>query len=392
MVNHGSCKMRRLLFKGCDPGEFDESTPESDYAHSLHRKVTIILLMILALFVSLAAALSLGAVDVPILDTIKIMLNSVTGGLFGDPSEDYYTRIIINLRMPRILLCTLAGFSLGLAGAVMQGLLRNPLVSPFTLGVSTAASFGAALAIVFGTAILGGSYYYNFEVFGTYLSVDQLMKTVSAFLFGLLSIGIVLVLTYRANVSRSTLILSGVIISYIFQAGLMFMKYVSDDTQLRDITMWMMGGLSGATWGTILIILPVVIICSIYLEKLAIDINTLSSGDDVASNLGVDVQKLRTRGLIISTLIASICIAFTGTIGFVGLMAPHICRKIIGNDSRYLFPASALFGALILLISDIVSRLIMRPSELPVGILMYLIGGIFFIWLVFGKKLGRSEA
>ena len=384
--------MNRKLFKTPDVSEFEESSPESDYAKSIHRKVTILLLMVLALFLSMAAALSLGAVDVPILDTIKIMFNSISGGLFGDPSEDYYTRIILNLRMPRILLCTLAGFSLGLAGAVMQGLLRNPLVSPFTLGVSTAASFGAALTIVFGTTLLGGTYYYNFEVLGTYLSVDQLLKTVFAFLFGLLSIGVVLMLTYKANVSRSTLILSGVIISYIFQAGLMFMKYISDDTQLRDITMWMMGGLSGASWGTILIILPVVVICAIYLEKIAIDINTLSSGDDVASNLGVDVQKLRSRGLVISTLVASICIAFTGTIGFVGLMAPHICRKLIGNDSRYLFPASALFGALILLISDIISRLIMRPSELPVGILMYLIGGIFFIWLVFGKKLGRSEA
>lgn len=384
--------MHRILLKGGDSDQFEESTPESNYMKGLHRKVSILMLMVLALFLSMAAALSLGAVDVPILDTIRIMLNSITSGLFGDPSQGYYTRIIMNLRMPRILLCTLAGFSLGLAGAVMQGLLRNPLVSPFTLGVSTAASFGAALAIVFGTTLLGGTYYFNFEVFGTHLSVDQLLKTIFAFLFGLLSIGIVLILTYRANVSRSTLILSGVIISYIFQAGLMFMKYISDDTQLRDITMWMMGGLSGASWGTILIILPVVIICSIYLEKIAIDINTLSSGDDVASNLGVDVQKLRSRGLVISTLIASICIAFTGTIGFVGLMAPHICRKLIGNDSRYLFPASALFGALILLISDIISRLIMRPSELPVGILMYLIGGLFFIWLVFGKKLGRNEA
>lgn len=352
----------------------------------------MLLIMLGLLFPSLAVALSLGAIDIPLGDTIRILLNSVTGGLFGDPSQEHYTRIIMNVRMPRILLCTLTGASLGLAGAVMQGLLRNPLVSPFTLGVSTAASFGAAIAIVFSTALLGGTYYSSFTVIGQNLSLDQMFKTVMAFVFGLLSIGIVLGLTRRTNVSRSTLILSGVIISYIFQAGLMFLKYVSDDSQLRDITMWMMGGLSGASWGTVLIILPIVVICAIYLEKLAIDVNALASGDDVASNLGVDVGKLRTRGLVISTLIASICIAFTGTIGFVGLMAPHICRKLIGNDSRYLFPASALFGGLILLISDIFSRLVMRPSELPVGIIMYLIGGIFFIWLVFGKKLGRNEA
>lgn len=383
----------KLRLNGLSEGkdDFAKDSPEHEYIVSRRKHVSYLLIMLLALFIALAAALSLGAVDIPILDTIKILINAITWDSLGDPSQPYYTRIITNIRMPRILLCTLTGASLGLAGAVMQGLLRNPLVSPFTLGVSTAASFGAAIAIVFGTTLLGSNYYYSFSVLGQTITIDELFKTVSAFIFGLLSITIVLALTRKAQVSRSTLILSGVIISYIFQAGLMFMKYISDDTQLRDITMWMMGGLSGATWGTIYLLLPIVIICGIYLEKLAIDINTLSSGDDVAANLGVDVEKIRRNGLLVSTLMTSICIAFTGTIGFVGLMAPHICRRLIGNDSRFLFPASALFGALILLVSDIFSRLIMRPSELPVGIIMYVIGGAFFIYLVFGKKLGRSE-
>lgn len=372
--------------------EFTSGTPESEYVASRRKSVSILISMGLLVFLAMAAALSLGAIDIPLWDTIKILLNKVFGGIFGDPSEEYYTRIILNIRMPRILLCLLTGFSLGLAGAVMQGLLRNPLVSPFTLGVSTAASFGAALAIVFGLSILGSTTYYeSFKFLGQTLTVDELMKTGMAFLVGLVSIGIVLGLTRHTHVSKSTLILSGVIISYIFQAGIMMMKYLSDDSQLRDITMWMMGGLSGATWGTLMIIVPVVVICSIFLEKLAIDVNALSSGDDIASNLGVDVNKLRRNGLILSTLITCICIAFTGTIGFVGLMSPHICRRIIGNDARLLFPASALFGSFLLLVSDIFSRLIMRPSELPVGIVMYIIGGAFFIYLVFGKKLGRSD-
>ncbi len=372
--------------------EFTSGSPESEYVASRRKSVTILITMGLLVFLAMAAALSLGAIDIPLWDTIKILLNKIFGGILGDPSEDYYTRIILNIRMPRILLCLLTGFSLGLAGAVMQGLLRNPLVSPFTLGVSTAASFGAALAIVFGLSILGSTTYYeSFKFLGQTLTVDELMKTGMAFLVGLVSIGIVLGLTRHTHVSKSTLILSGVIISYIFQAGIMMMKYLSDDSQLRDITMWMMGGLSGATWGTLMIIVPVVVICSIFLEKLAIDVNALSSGDDIASNLGVDVNKLRRNGLILSTLITCICIAFTGTIGFVGLMSPHICRRIIGNDARLLFPASALFGSFLLLVSDIFSRLIMRPSELPVGIVMYIIGGAFFIYLVFGKKLGRSD-
>ena len=372
--------------------EFEHGSPESDYVAGRRKSISTLIVMLVLLFLAMAAALSLGAIDIPFLDTVKILLNKVTGGLFGPPSEEYYTSVILKIRMPRILLCMLTGLSLGLAGAVMQGLLRNPLVSPFTLGVSTAASFGAALAIVFGTSLLGTSAYYaTFTLLGQTITLDEMMKTIMAFLVGLASIGIVLGLTRRSSVSRSTLILSGVIISYIFQAGIMMLKYVSNDSQLRDITMWMMGGLSGATWGTLILIIPIVVLCGLYLEKIAIDINALSSGDDIASNLGVNVAKLRRNGLLTCTLMTCTCIAFTGTIGFVGLMSPHICRRIIGNDARILFPASALFGALLLLVSDLFSRLIMRPAEWPVGIIMYVIGGLFFIYLVFGKKLGRSD-
>ncbi|MBP5394925.1 MAG: iron ABC transporter permease [Candidatus Methanomethylophilaceae archaeon] len=376
-----------------DPVEvFKEGSPESYYMASRRKSVSILLVMGILTFLAMAAALSLGAVDIPFTDTIKILLNKVTGGLFGDPSEDYYPSIIFKIRMPRIVLCILTGLSLGVAGAVMQGLLRNPLVSPFTLGVSTAAAFGAALAIVFGTTIFGTTLYYtSFSIMGQTITIDEMSKTIMAFIIGLGSIGIVLGLTRRSSVSRSTLILSGVIISYIFQAGIMLLKYLSNDNQLRDITLWMMGGLSGATWGTLIIIIPIVVLCGIYLEKIAIDINALSSGDDIASNLGVNVSKLRRNGLIVCTLMTCVCIAFTGTIGFVGLMSPHICRRIVGNDARILFPASALFGALLLLVSDLFSRLIMRPAEWPVGIIMYIIGGAFFMYLVFGKKLGRSE-
>lgn len=322
---------------------------------------------------------------------MQIILNDIFLHAFGNIGAETGDDIIVTtLRMPRIVLCLLTGASLGMAGAIMQGLLRNPLVSPFTLGVSTAASFGAAMAIVFGTSILGTSYYASFTVLGQYITLDTILKTVCAFGFGMLSIVIVLQIARKTNVSRSTLILSGVIVSYIFQSGLMLAKFLSDDTQLRDITMWMMGGFTGITWGMILVVLPIVLICGIYLEKLAVDINALSSGDDVATNLGIDVVKLRNRGLFVSTLIASVCIAFTGTIGFVGLMAPHLCRMIIGNDHRFLVPASALLGAVILVVSDLFARLVMRPAEIPVGVVMYIIGGVFFIWLVFKGRAGED--
>ena len=161
------------------------------------------------------------------------------------------------------------------------------------------------MAIVFGTSLLGAAYYDSYLFLGQEITIDELLKTVSAFVFGMLSIAVVIIISKRTNVSRSTLILSGVIISYIFQSGLMLTKFLSDDAQLRDITMWMMGGFSGTTWGVILIVLPIVLICGLLMEKMAVDINALSSGDDVASNLGINVKSLRNRGLILSTLIAS---------------------------------------------------------------------------------------
>ena len=370
--------------------------PEPDLAEASYRKLqmrrlTIIFGLAIVTFIGMIAALSIGAVDIPFFDTAAIVINKIFFGVFGDVSNYTYNRIIADIRMPRIILCVLTGASLGMAGAIMQGLLRNPLVSPFTLGVSTASSFGAALAIVFGTSLLGAAYYDSYLFLGQEITIDELLKTVSAFVFGMLSIAVVIIISKRTNVSRSTLILSGVIISYIFQSGLMLTKFLSDDAQLRDITMWMMGGFSGTTWGVILIVLPIVLICGLLMEKMAVDINALSSGDDVASNLGINVKSLRNRGLILSTLIASTCIAFTGTIGFIGLMAPHLCRMLVGNDHRYLIPASALLGAAILVVSDLFARIILRPSEIPVGVIMYVIGGIFFMWLVFGKKAGESE-
>jgi iron complex transport system permease protein len=269
---------------------------------------------------------------------------------------------------------------------IMQGLLRNPLVSPFTLGVSTAAAFGAAIAIVVGSSLFAGAMGTTFILGSIRFEFSGVVRVLFAFTFAMVSIALILILARGKNVSRSMIILSGVVISYLFQAGIMASKYFSDDQQLREITMWIMGSMAGASWGVILILLPIVSVCGVYLFKMSMDINALSAGDDVASNLGVNVDSLRKRGLIICTLMTSACLAFTGVIGFIGLMAPHICRIIIGNDSRYLMPASGLMGVLILSISDLFCRLVIRPGELPVGIVLYLIGGIFFIWMVSNKK------
>ena len=342
--------------------------------------MTVILILAALLVLSMILALGIGSVFIPPGDVLLAIGNALFPALISAPEGA--ADIVLNFRMPRILLAVLTGVALATAGAVMQGLLRNPLVSPFTLGLSSAASFGAALMIVLGPAVFGAFFAGSAVFFGFEFTTKSLLLILSAFLFGWLSVIIVYLISRVRQTSQAVMVLAGVVIGYLFQAGLLALKYVSNDDALREIVTWMMGGMWGATWQTVCILTPVVLLCFFLIERRAWDLNTLSSGDDVARNLGINVDRFRITGLLIVSFAASACLAFTGIIGFVGLMAPHICRMLIGNDYRYLLPASALMGALILLISDTVARVILAPVEIPVGVIMYVLGGIFFLFLI----------
>ena len=364
----------------------DEDTFEGKYSASVRKKLILILVLLFMSVSLMMLGMCFGSVDIPFVDLVRVFLHPIFPDFVQQPSETYYADFIYKGRMPRMFMILLTGFSLGMAGMVMQGLLRNPLVSPFTLGVSTAASFGAALSILFGSFLFGALAGTNATVGDITFYFDDLSAVLFAFVMAMLSMALILGLTKGKEVSRSTVILAGVVISYLFQAGIMATKYFSDDDQLREITLWIMGNFSGSSWSSIIILTPIVIICGIYLMNMALKINAMSAGDDVATSLGVDVIALRRNGLIVCTLVTASCLSFTGVIGFIGLMAPHICRMIIGNDSRYLLPASGLMGVVILLISDLFCRMIIRPGELPVGIVLYIVGGVFFVWMIANKK------
>ena len=364
----------------------DEDTFEGKYSASVRKKLILILVLLFMSVSLMMLGMCLGSVDIPFVDLVRVFLHPIFPDFVQQPSETYYADFIYKGRMPRMFMILLTGFSLGMAGMVMQGLLRNPLVSPFTLGVSTAASFGTALSILFGSFLFGALAGTNATVGDITFYFDDLSAVLFAFVMAMLSMALILGLTKGKEVSRSTVILAGVVISYLFQAGIMATKYFSDDDQLREITLWIMGNFSGSSWSSIIILTPIVIICGIYLMNMALKINAMSAGDDVATSLGVDVIALRRNGLIVCTLVTASCLSFTGVIGFIGLMAPHICRMIIGNDSRYLLPASGLMGVVILLISDLFCRMIIRPGELPVGIVLYIVGGVFFVWMIANKK------
>ncbi len=361
----------------------DSNTRTTRLYHTIQkRKLLVLVTLFVILIIVSILAVGIGSVYIPPADALAVFGHALFPDLIAFPDGGMADLIVMNFRLPRILLAILAGVALATAGAVMQGLLRNPLVSPFTLGLSSAASFGAALIIVLGPAILGSLFAGTILLLGVTFSVKSVLLILSAFLFGCLSVILVYLISRTKHTSQAIMILAGVVIGYLFQAGLLGLKYVSNDDALRDIVTWLMGGMWGATWQAIAILFTIVLICFFLVERMAWDLNTLSSGDDVAKNLGINVQLFRISGLLIVSFAASACLAFTGIIGFVGLMTPHICRMLIGNDYRYLLPASALLGALILLISDTVARVILAPIEIPVGIIMYILGGLFFLFLI----------
>ena len=366
------------------PSLAPHGTVHSLYKTGSRRRTALIVFLVALLSCAAILSAGIGTVSLSPTDTVLAIGHSLSQWIPLDvpsPSNPQAELIVVGFRLPRILLAILTGISLAVAGTVMQGLLRNPLVDTFTLGLSAAASFGAAIAIVIGPGVLGayaaGMISYNVFII------------VMAFLFGWLSMFLVYGISRSRGISQSTLILSGVVIGYLFTAGITALKYLTNDEKLREITLWLMGGMWGASWNAVLILIPLSVVSFILLERMSWDLNALSAGDDVAKNLGINVGRIRLAGLMISTFIASCCLAFTGIIGFIGLMGPHICRMIIGTDHRYLIPCSALTGAAILLISDTVARTIMSPVEIPVGIIMYIIGGVFFLFLILRAR-GRG--
>lgn len=279
--------------------------------------------------------------------------------------------VVWQLRLPRITMAVVSGLSLGIAGAVMQGILRNPLVSPYTLGISFGAAFGAAVAIVLGLSFAGA---------GRYVIVSN------AFVFSVATMVLVYGISRLKGTSASTLILAGVAIAYLFQARLSALRYVSDNERLRELTFWLMGGLYSVTFRTVLMLSPLVAVMALLSFRFAWDLNAMGSGEEVAKSLGINVERVRLVGLILASVMTASVISFTGIIGFIGLVAPHICRMVIGTDHRYLIPCSGFAGAFLLVVADTLARTIASPLEIPVGIMTSFIGIPFFLYLLIRQR------
>jgi iron complex transport system permease protein len=334
-----------------------------EYQRSSGRKVLFLILLAIAIVLLAGVAATVGSANISVLE----VYNTIFAKFFPDYFETawFADAIVWGLRLHRILLAIVAGMGLGIAGAVMQGILKNPLASPFTLGISSAASFGAALAIVLGAGFIGGEWL----IIG------------NAFIFTLLASFTVYGLAKYKGITPQTMILAGIAIMYLFQAMTSFLQYVGGSEQVQEVVFWMMGSVGRSSWNKDAIVFAVVAICFPYLWLKSWDINAMGAGDETATSLGVNVERTRVISLFLVSIITASVVCFTGTIGFIGLVAPHIARMMIGGDHRFLLPASALVGGLLLLGADTVARTILAPVILPVGIMTAFLGIPFFIYL-----------
>lgn len=287
--------------------------------------------------------------------------------------DETVSRILWDLRIPRVVMALLAGASLAASGLVFQAVFRNPLAEPFTLGVASGASLGASLytrlGLAFSLLTVSGVSWFAFA--GAVLAM--------LLVFGLTRM--------QQGFSNATLLLAGVAINFCFSSLILFLQYFSDFTQSYAILRWLMGGLGSVVrFNDVRAILPLVATGSLIVVYLTHELNLIATGDDLAASRGVEVRRVKLVLFFAVSLMVGAVVAMCGPIGFVGLMAPHICRLLIGPDHRYLTPATLLFGAAFLTVCDTAARTMMAPAELPVGILTSLLGGPFFLWLLIGRS------
>lgn len=280
------------------------------------------------------------------------------------------------IRVPRMLLAFLAGAGLSLAGMTFQAMFRNPLVEPYTLGVSGGAAFGATVAIRAGWTV-------------SVLGVSTV--SLASFIGALASLVLVYSLAMtRKSFSSGLLLLAGVAMSFFFWSLILFTQYMSNFTESFRILRWMMGGVETVGYASVLEVLPFVVSGSAILLAYSRELNLLAAGEDLASSRGVAVGPVRSLLFAASTLMVGGVVAICGPIGFVGMIAPHICRTLIGTEHRFLAPATLLFGGMFLVVCDTLARLVIAPAELPVGVVTALLGGPFFIMLLLRRPIGGS--
>lgn len=341
------------------------------------RKSALLLaLLAVVLPVTLILSVGTGPISIPASDILAILLSRL--GIDIGSVSDQTTLIVESIRLPRTLLGVMVGASLAVSGASMQGLFRNPLADPSIIGVSSGAALGAGIGIVLGGALfadISSPLVHNYSV------------SFLAFLGGVITTWVVYKMGTTSNgTSVAAMLLAGVAISALAGAGMGTLNYVADDTALRNLTFWQMGSLGGANWNSVLLCFTLLAPVTFFLCRYGQVLNAMLLGESEARHLGIDVQRVKLKLILITALAVGVSVSVAGIIGFVGLVVPHLIRLMTGPDHRVLLPASAMLGAVLLLLADMVSRTIVAPAELPIGIVTALMGAPFFMSLLWQQR------
>ena len=349
--------------------------PEQDitvsYKGYVRKKIIFIIVLAAGTFAALVLSISSGSSGMNIIDIIR----TIFGG--GSVQE---TTIVWNMRMPRLLTALVGGTGLSIVGCVMQSVLRNPMASSSTLGVSQGAAFGAAFAIVVlgaGSQIGGNA---TFQLSNPYTI------SVCAFLSSMISTMVIVIMGRVKGLKAESMILTGVALGTLFAGLTAMMQYFADEVQMASIVYWTFGNLGNTTWREIIIMAVVTAFAFVFFMINRWNYNAFLGGENTAKGLGVNVNALRLASMIVGSLAASVITSYVGVLNFIGLIAPHMVRRVIGNDYRFLLPASAFAGAILLLVSDAATRLIIPPQVLPIGAITSFIGTPFFLWLIFRER------
>lgn len=333
------------------------------YNQIVRKRFFIISTILFFLFLLLLLNISVGSSSISIDEILKV--------LFTGQGQGHHVMIIRDIRLPMALMALVVGASLGIGGCEIQTILRNPIASPFTLGISSAASFGAAMGLILNNNI--------FHV------PDTLAVTVNSFAFALLVAIAIYIFSLQKQVGKTAIVLFGVALNFLFSALTMILQYIANEDELQSLIFWNFGSLLKTTWTKFFIVFIVLSISVFILYKNAWKLTAMTLDDTKARSIGVNITRVRRIAILITSLLSAVAVSFVGTIGFVGLIAPHIARQLVGEDQRFFMPLSALIGAFVLSLAFLISKLVIRGVILPIGLVTSVIGIPFFMTIIFSK-------
>lgn len=341
----------------------EESVNRKLYNSLIKKRVILILVLLIGLACLLILNISIGSSSISIPEILRV--------LFTGEGEGHNPMIIKQIRLPMALMAVVIGASLAIGGCEIQTILRNPIASPFTLGISAAASFGAAMGLILNANLFHVS--------------DTLAVTVNAFAFALLVAVAIYLFSRQSSIGKTAIILFGIALNFLFSALTMILQYIADEDELQSLIFWNFGSLLKTTWSKFFVVLAVLAVCYFLVYKDAWKLTAMTLDDTKARSLGVDTGKVRRKVIFITSLLTAVAVCFVGTIGFVGLVAPHIARQLVGEDQRFFMPLSALTGAFIMSFAFVISKIIIKGVILPIGLVTAVIGIPFFVSIIFGK-------